>query len=81
MNTFEKDGPPVDIYEDGIYYYVFFPSDDSTCLELSPWGNNYGWIEKLNPSIWTMNNLGSKILFSNCPIGVKKAIMKEWKHQ
>jgi len=78
--------PPIDIYEDGVYYYVFYPSSDLNCLTMSPWGNLYGWIKKRNPRIWkdkSKNNwgLGSKILFENCPPRVKEEIRKEWSAQ
>jgi len=69
--------PPVDIYEDGIYYYVFFPSSDTDCLLMSPWGNLYGWEQKNNPKLYR-NYLGDKVNFKNCPFLVQKAIKKEW---
>jgi hypothetical protein len=85
MNGFKETGPPVNIVEDGVYYYVFFPSDDTNCLLISPWGNVYGWQERLNPIVWPTKELyagvGNNISFKDCPIGVKEAIMKEWAYQ
>ena len=72
--------PLVDVYEDELYYYVFFPSSDVDCLLMSPWGNLYGWEQKNNPRVWR-NYLGTKVNFENCPILVKEAIKEEWSKQ